>query len=102
MHPRERWPRLAPANRLHGLTWTEAIRPHPVLAEGKRQYDNTGNGRHIMMLITDMCLIWDPKYKKHLHSYGRDREAFCSDAIAAWKKLTELGCDGLLTEEATP
>jgi len=102
MNPRERWPRLTPANRSKGLDWTEAVRPHPTLAPGKRQYDDTGNGRHIMMLISDMCLIWDPEYKKYLGMYGRDRKTFRFDAIAAWKKLTELGCDGLLTEEATP
>jgi len=102
MNPKERWPRLAPANRLQGLSWTEAVRPHPILAPGKRQYDDTGNGRHLMMLISDMCLVWDPEYKKHLHRYGQDRKAFRLDCMAAWKKLTELGCHGLLTEEATP
>jgi len=97
-----RWPRIAPKHRAQGLSWTEAARPHPTLEPGKRQYDNTGNGRHIMMLIADMCLTWDPTYKQHLHMYGRDRTTFTSDAIAAWKKLTELGCGGLLVEEATP
>jgi catalase (peroxidase I) len=101
MNP-SKWPRLAPAQRLQGLCWTEAIRPHPALAPGKRQYDNTGNGRHIMMLVSDMCLTWDPTYRQHLKRYRNDRKAFRLDAIAAWKKLTELGCDGLLVEEATP
>lgn len=93
---------LAPAHRLRGSRWTQAVRPHPVLAAGKRQYDNTGRGRYLMMLIADMCLTWDPKYRQELLKYGNDRRAFRSDAIAAWKKLTELGCDGLLVEEATP
>lgn len=97
-----RWPKLAPAHRLQGHSWTEGIRPHPTLAPGKRQYDDTGNGRHIMMLVADMCLTWDPIYKQHLTRYRHDRRAFRLDAIAAWKKLTELGCDGLLVEEATP
>lgn len=96
-----RWPRLAPAHRLQGHSWTEAIRPHPTLAPGKRQYDDTGNGRHIMMLVSDMCLTWDPTYRQHLRRYRYDRQAFCSEAIAAWKKLTELGCGGLLVEEST-
>lgn len=81
---------LAPTNRLQG-SWTEGVRPHPSLAPGKRQYDDTGMGRHIMMLISDMCLMWDPEYKRHLHSYHHDRKTFRSDAIAVWKKLTELG-----------
>jgi len=93
---------LAPSHRLQGLNWTQAVRPHPTLEAGKRQYDNTGNGRHLMMLISDMCLTWDPTYRRYLNTYRRDRKAFGSDAIAAWKKLTTLGCDGLLVEEATP
>merc|ERR1712070_1158291 len=93
---------LAPAHRMRGLSWTQAVRPHPTLDADKRQYDNTGRGRHLMMLISDMCLTWDPKYRQHLDKYRRDRRAFGLDAIAAWKKLTELGCDGLLVEEATP
>lgn len=96
-----RMPRLAPAHRLRGSSWTSAIRPHPTLAPGKRQYDNTGNGRHIMMLVADMCLTWDPTYRQHLGRYRDDRREFRVDAIAAWKKLTELGCDGLLVEEST-
>lgn len=95
-------PQLAPAHRLQGSSWTSAIRPHPTLAPGKRQYDNTGRGRHIMMLVTDMCLTWDPTYRQHLKRYRRNRQAFCADAVAAWKKLTELGCDGMLVEESTP
>merc|ERR1719416_183208 len=99
------WPRLAPPHRLQGQdgqTWTQAVRPHPILAPGKRQFDDTGNGRHIMMLVADMCLTWDPVYKRHLRRYRQDRVVFRTEAVAAWKKLTELGCDGLLVEEATP
>lgn len=95
-------PRLAPTHRLRGSSWTSAIRPHPTLAPGKRQYDNTGNGRHIMMLVTDMCLTWDPTYRQHLKRYRNDRSAFRVEAMAAWKKLTELGCDDMLVEEVTP
>lgn len=93
---------LAPAHRLLGSSWSQAVRPHPTLAAGKRQYDNTGNGRHLMMLIADMCLTWDPQYKQQLQRYRQDRRAFGLEAMLAWKKLTELGCDGLLVEEATP
>jgi len=101
INPAKRWPNLAPANRLQGSSWTEAVRPHPTLARGKRQYDDTARGRHIMLLISDMCLTWDPEYRQHLHRYNQDRGAFSLDAVAAWKKLTELGCDGLLVEEST-
>lgn len=93
---------LGPAHRLLGSSWSQAVRPHPTLAAGKRQYDNTGKGRHLMMLIADMCLTWDPQYRQQLQRYRQDRKVFGLEAIAAWKKLTELGCDGLLVEEATP
>jgi len=102
MNLADRWPILIPANRLKVNSWTVAIRPHPTLAQGKRQYDNTARGHHIMMLISDMCLTWDAEYRQHLQRYRNDRGAFSSDATAAWKKLTELGCDGMLVEEATP
>jgi catalase (peroxidase I) len=100
INPMKQWPQLAPADRMKASSWTEAVRPHPTLSPGKRQYDNTARGRHIMMLISDMCLTWDASYRQHLQRYQRDRVAFRKEAINAWKKLTELGCDGLLTEEA--
>jgi len=97
-----KWPDLEAPHRVEKSIWTQAVRPHPNLAPGKRQYDDTASGEHIMNLVSDMCLTWDPHYRQHLHRYHRNRKDFRSDAIAAWKKLTELGCDGLLVEEATP
>jgi len=72
--------------------------------KGKRQYGMRMSSRMdpFMMLITDMCLVWDPEYKKSVLAYDSDREAFREDAAVAWKKLIELGCDGILTEESTP
>lgn len=68
-------------------------------SKGKRQYEMTfGGGEPFMMLISDMCLWWDEGYRAHLLHYDRDRRAFRSDAAAAWKKLTELGCEGLIAE----
>jgi len=100
--PRQEWPVLEAPHRVEASIWTKAVRPHPNLAPGKRQYDDTASGQHIMNLVSDMCLTWDPTYRQHLHNYHHDRKAFRLDAIAAWKKLTELGCDGLLVEEAIP
>jgi cytochrome c peroxidase len=49
----------------------------------------------------DMPLIWDTDLNAIVHEYNRgDRKAFRRDAAAAWKKLTELGCNGILTPEA--
>lgn len=102
INPAQRFPQLEAPHRMDGSVWKQAVRPHPNLAPGKRQFDDTASGHHIMNLVSDMCLTWDPNYRQHLHNYHRNRKAFRMDAIAAWKKLTELGCDGLLVEEATP
>lgn len=69
---------------------------------GKRQWSNHAFGGEWMMLPTDMALWWDEKYKKHVLFYDRNRRQFRDDATLLWKKLTELGCDGILTEESTP
>jgi hypothetical protein len=47
-------------------------------------------------------LFQDPEYKKCVLAYDSDRDAFRRDAADAWKKLIELGCDGILCEESTP
>ena len=52
-----------------------------------------------MMLPTDMALGWDPKYREIVQFYNRNRRAFKVDACKAWIRLTELGCEGLLTPE---
>lgn len=54
------------------------------------------------MLPVDMALLWDAEYRKISLWYDRHRLEFHLDAAAAWKKLTELGCDGLLNPETTP
>jgi len=67
---------------------------------GKRQYQtDMFGGEPFMMLISDMALMWDKDYRQHLEYYDRNRKAFWTDSVAAWVKLTELGCDGLLTPE---
>jgi len=71
-------------------------------AAGKRQFSMHMMGGEWMMLITDMALSWDKAYRKHVEFYDSHRLDFRSDAVAAFKRLTELGCDGLLTEETTP
>ena len=69
-------------------------------AKGKRQYNlRLGGGEPFMMLPTDMALWWDKDYRKHVEFYDIHRLEFRRDAAIAWKKLTELGCEGILTEE---
>lgn len=53
------------------------------------------------MMPVDMALLWDPEYRKIAFWYDKHRLEFHRDAALAWKKLTELGCDGLLSSETT-
>ena len=55
-----------------------------------------------MLLISDMCLYWDAELRQHIEYCDRDRVAFRRDAAAAWIKLTELGCEGVLVPELDP
>lgn len=71
-----------------------------VTAQGKRQWEmSLGGGEPFMMLPTDMALWWDPDYQQYVKAYDRDRVAFKKDAVVTFKKLVELGCEGILTEE---
>ena len=46
----------------------------------------------------DVALGYDDEYRSHILYYDKNRTAFKQDAVAAWKKLTELGCSGLAPE----
>lgn len=39
---------------------------------------------------------WDDEYRGHVQYYDRHRLEFRRDAAQAWKKLIELGCEGML------
>jgi hypothetical protein len=51
-----------------------------------------GQDGYQMMLISDMVLLWDPKFRVYLEEYGEDGDKLSSDFGAAYKRLTELGC----------
>lgn len=71
-----------------------------VTSEGKRQYElSIGGPEPFMMLPVDMALWWCEKYRPHVIYYDNNRRIFRSDAAIAFKKLTELGCEGLLAQE---
>ena len=65
---------------------------------GKRQFNmRVGAGSEpFMMLVSDMVLLWDESFRKWLTFYDKERRQFAIDAVAAWTKLTELGCDALV------
>ena len=102
--------RLATHPDAHGLGYLSIYRMavdggrfrETTTAAGKRQFSMHMMGGEWMMLITDMALCWDKAYRKHVEFYDAHRVEFRKDAVAAFKKLTELGCDGLLVEETTP
>jgi catalase (peroxidase I) len=78
------------------------LNPEHQNSAGKRQFSMQLGGGVFSMLPVDMALLWDPEFRKIALWYDRHRLDFHRDAAVAWKKLTELGCDGLLTPEATP
>ena len=49
-----------------------------------------------MMLLSDMVLVWDADFRQHLEVYAEDEETLSKDFGEAFKKLTELGCEGVL------
>jgi len=51
-----------------------------------------GQTGHQMMLVSDMVLLWDKDFRKHLEVYAEDEEKLKEDFGKAFKKLTELGC----------
>lgn len=56
---------------------------------GPLQYeDKTGE---LMMLPTDMWMIWDKKFRKYVDLYASNDEKFFEDFAAAFSKLLELG-----------
>lgn len=59
--------------------------------DGPRQFeDPTGD---LMMLPSDMALIWDPVFKKYVEMYAKDEDLWFEDFAKAFKKLTENGVD---------
>jgi len=52
---------------------------------------NIPDVRTQMMLVSDMVLLWDEAFKKHLEVYAEDEEALRQDFGSAFKRLTENG-----------
>ncbi|KAI8924183.1 heme peroxidase [Entophlyctis helioformis] len=57
--------------------------------DGPEQYADPDD--ELMMLPTDMALLWDPSFSKYVHLYAQDKAAFFRDFSAAFAKLLELG-----------
>ena len=61
-----------------------------------------GQSGHQMMLLSDMVLLWDADFKKHLVVYAEDEELLRQDFAAAFKRLTELGCPWQMQADDAP
>lgn len=57
---------------------------------GPKQYEDKTT-KTLMMLPTDMALIKDPKFLKHVERYAKDNDVFFKEFADATVKLFELG-----------
>ena len=74
-----------------------------ITSKQQRQFElSIGTPDPFVMIPVDMCLWWCEKYRPHVIFYDRNRKKFRHDAAIAFKKLTELGCEGILTPESEP
>ena len=57
--------------------------------DGPEQYVDPED--ELMMLPTDMSLLWDSKFKPYVELYAKDKDAFFKDFSIAFGKLLDLG-----------
>lgn len=57
--------------------------------KGPLQYENKDGT--LMMLPSDMALLEDPEFKKHVLIYAKDEQVFFNDFAATFSKLLSLG-----------
>jgi len=60
---------------------------------GPQQYEDASG--ELMMLPSDLALVWDPVFKKQVEVYAKDQAAFFKDFASAYQKLNEVGCKTL-------
>ncbi|KAJ3064751.1 hypothetical protein HDU98_011871 [Podochytrium sp. JEL0797] len=75
----------------------------------KRDWDDwTGpvqymdDSEELMMLPTDMALLWDPEFKVVVQEYAADQALFFKDFALAFGKLLELGVPRRVSSEPGP
>ncbi|KAJ9478815.1 Cytochrome c peroxidase, mitochondrial [Pseudozyma hubeiensis] len=57
---------------------------------GPPQFEDKST-KSLMMLMTDMALVQDPSFKKHVQRYAKSEDEFFNDFRSAYAKLLELG-----------
>jgi catalase (peroxidase I) len=55
--------------------------------------------RRLMMLPSDVALIIDPKFRKHVETYAKNQDLWWADFAKAFQKLLELGDHKLMKLE---
>jgi len=55
------------------------------------QYKTVPEVQTQMMLVSDMVLLWDEEFRKHLEVYAEDEDELKKDFGDAFKRLTENG-----------
>ncbi|KAL3931071.1 MAG: hypothetical protein SGBAC_011476 [Bacillariaceae sp.] len=61
-------------------------------SEGNPQFNSDAD---TMMLISDLALMKDEKFRVYVDKYAEDQDAFFSDFAESYQKLLELGCKDL-------
>lgn len=74
---------------LLGKTWIESTS-----SKGLPQFKDKETGE-LMMLISDMALIQDDKFRPLVEKYAADQDAFFNDFSSTFQKLLELGATDL-------
>lgn len=68
--------------------------------DGQKQYEDKAT-RSLMMLPTDMALIQDAKFRKHVERFANDSDVFFGEFSDAVCKLFELGVPFIQQERMT-
>jgi catalase (peroxidase I) len=58
--------------------------------DGPLQYEDVQTGE-LMMLPSDIALLYDPRFRDYVELYAKDQDAFFRDFAAAFSKLLHLG-----------
>lgn len=69
--------------------WSKKTKHEGYKWTGPPQYEDPSG--KLMMLPSDMALLWDGKFKKYVQEYAKDEEKFFNDFAKAFSKLLELG-----------
>ena len=61
--------------------------------DGPKQYTDAGT-KSLMMLPTDMALIWDKKLKPYVETYAKDQDKFFEvwPALQTWQGMSSVFC----------